>query len=74
MFERGLKLLILNFASFMHYIATMLVFFVPIDVAHKVFGIPQFPSILVGTFALWGWSFATGWIILKTVEKRLEDD
>lgn len=50
----------------MHYVATMLVFFLPIDIAHKVFGVPQFYAILFGVFALWIWSMMTGAAILKT--------
>lgn len=68
MLERGLKLVTLNFVSFMHYVATMLVFFVPIDISHKVFDVPQFFAILIGTFALWMWSFITAWVIIKKVE------
>lgn len=68
MLERGIKLISLTFASFMHYVLTMLVFFLPIDIAHKVFNVPQFFAILFGAFALWLWSMATGAIILKTVD------
>jgi hypothetical protein len=66
MLERGIKFICLTFASFMHYVATMLVFFLPIDIAHKVFGVPQFYAILFGVFALWIWSMMTGAAILKT--------
>jgi len=69
MLENGIKLICLSFASFMHYVVTMLIFFVPIDVAHKVFGVPQFVSVLFGALALWLWSMVTGSIILKTVGK-----
>lgn len=69
MLDKGLKFVCLSFASFMHYVGTMLVFFVPIDIAHKVFGVPQFYAIIIGSLALWLWSMVTGAIILKTVDK-----
>jgi hypothetical protein len=68
--DKGIKLIALNFASFMHYIATMLAFFIPIDIAHYVFDVPKFYSIIFGAVALWFWSFVTGWIILKTLDKE----
>lgn len=69
MLEKGLKLISLNFVAFMHYIATMLIFFVPIDIAHYFFGVPKYPSIMFGVVALWLWSWATGWVILRTLDK-----
>jgi hypothetical protein len=69
MMEKGIKLIALNFVSFMHYIATMLAFFVPIDIAHYYFGVPKFPSIMFGVISLWFWSFATGWVILRNLDK-----
>jgi EamA domain-containing membrane protein RarD len=68
MLDRGIKLIVLSFASFMHYVVTMLVFFVPIDIAHKVFDVPQMIAILFGTLALWIFSMVTGAVILKTVK------
>lgn len=70
MFENGLKFVALSFASFMHYVATMLVFFVPIDIAAKVFLIPQMQSILIGTFVLWIFSMMTAFVILKTLRGK----
>jgi hypothetical protein len=69
MLEDGIKWLCLTFASFMHYVVTMLVFFVPIDIAHKIFDAPQFFAILIGCFALWGWSMVTAVAILKGYKK-----
>ena len=74
MLERGFKWICLSFASFMHYVGTMLVFFVPIDIANKVFDVPQFYAILIGSFVLWVWSMITGAVILKTLKDTVDDD
>lgn len=76
MMEQGIKFVVLSFASFMHYIATMLAFFVPIDIAHKVFNIPQMPAILIGSFVLWFWAMATAFVVLKTLDgiKDMKND
>jgi len=70
MLEKGLKLITLNFVSFMHYVATMLAFFVPIDIAHYYFGVPKYPSMFFGIMTLWFWSLGTAWVILRTVDKE----
>jgi hypothetical protein len=72
MLDWGIKFVVLSFASFMHYIATMLIFFVPIDIAAKVFLVPQMPAILIGTFALWGFSMITAYVILRVMENKNE--
>ena len=67
--EKLFKLFVLAIVAFMHYVLTMLVFFVPIDLAHHMFGISKFFSIVIGTFALVCWSMATAVAIFKSREK-----
>lgn len=63
--ETLIKLVVLNFVVFMHYVATGLVFFVPIDVAHYWLEMPEAPAIVIGAGFLWLWSLITAIVILK---------
>lgn len=70
--EKLFKLFVIAICAFMHYVLTMLIFFIPIDVAHYMFGIPQFFAIGIGAFALVCWSMATAVAVYRAFDKGEE--
>lgn len=72
--ERGFKTVALTFCMFMHYVVTMLVYFIPIDVAAKIFGIPMMPAILIGCIGLYLWSMLSAHLLLKSYERINKND